>query len=102
MKEEFYNRYLIKNNLFKPVLKLFVSNGYRYNLLDSAIIELFDYIRSEEITSLITHIIENYWDILKNINYVQTFTDLKRAYDHSHRSVRTVVGTVTQQATLDV
>ncbi|TNN12001.1 Serine/threonine-protein phosphatase 4 regulatory subunit 3 isoform 1 [Schistosoma japonicum] len=102
MKEEFYNRYLIKNNLFKPVLKLFVSNGYRYNLLDSAIIELFDYIRSEEITSLITHIIENYWDILKNINYVQTFTDLKRTYDHSHRSVRPVVGTVTQQATLDV
>ncbi|CAH8482540.1 unnamed protein product [Schistosoma margrebowiei] len=102
MKEEFYNRYLIKNNLFKPVLKLFVSNGYRYNLLDSAIIELFDYIRSEEITSLITHIIENYWDILKNINYVQTFTDLKRTYDHNHRSVRTVVGTVTQQATLDV
>ncbi|CAH8462852.1 unnamed protein product [Schistosoma turkestanicum] len=102
MKEEFYNRYLIKNNLFKPVLKLFVSNGYRYNLLDSAIIELFDYIRSEEITSLITHIVENYWDILKNINYVQTFTDLKRTYDHSHRSVRPVVGTVTQQATIDV
>ncbi|CAH8477511.1 unnamed protein product [Heterobilharzia americana] len=102
MKEEFYNRYLIKNNLFKPVIMLFVSNGYRYNLLDSAIIELFDYIRSEEITSLITHIIENYWDILKNINYVQTFTDLKRTYDHSHRSVRPVVGTVGQQATLDV
>lgn len=97
MKEEIYNRYLIKSNLFKPVLKLFVANGHRYNLVDSAIIELFDYIRSEEITSLITHIIENFWDILKNINYVKTFVELKKFYDHSHRAVRpTMTGSVGQ------
>ncbi|KER33704.1 hypothetical protein T265_12584 [Opisthorchis viverrini] len=103
MKEEFYNRYLIKNNLFKPVIKLFVANGHRYNLLDSAIIELFEYIRSEKISSLITHVVENFWDILKNVNYVQTFSDLKRVYDHSHRPTRpTLVGSVGHQTTLDV
>ncbi|CAL8079629.1 unnamed protein product [Calicophoron daubneyi] len=103
MKEEFYNRYLIKNNLFKPIVKLFVSNGHRYNLLDSAIIELFEYIRSEEITSLITHVVDNFWDILKNITYVQTFADIKRVYDHSHRPNRpSLVGSVGQQGTLDV
>ncbi|CAL8091918.1 unnamed protein product [Calicophoron daubneyi] len=103
MKEEFYNRYLIKNNLFKPIFKLFVSNGHRYNLLDSAIIELFEYIRSEEITSLITHVVDNFWDILKNITYVQTFADIKQVYDHSHRLNRpSLVGSVGQQGTLDV
>ncbi|KAF6767780.1 hypothetical protein AHF37_06055 [Paragonimus kellicotti] len=103
MKEEFYNRYLIKNNLFKPVIKLFVANGHRYNLIDSAIIELFDYIRSEEIASLINHVVENFWDILKNVNYVKTFNELKRAYDHSHRPARPpIVGSVGQQASLDV
>ncbi|CAH8573213.1 unnamed protein product [Dicrocoelium dendriticum] len=103
MKEEFYNRYLIKNNLLKPVIKLFVANGHRYNLIDSAIIELFDYIRSEEIASLVTHVIENFWDILKNVNYVQTFNDMKRVYDHSHRPSRpAIIGSVGQQSALDV
>ncbi|OON17679.1 hypothetical protein X801_06481 [Opisthorchis viverrini] len=82
---------------------LFVANGHRYNLLDSAIIELFEYIRSEKISSLITHVVENFWDILKNVNYVQTFSDLKRVYDHSHRPTRpTLVGSVGHQTTLDV
>lgn len=103
MKEEFYNRYLVKGNLFKPVLKLFVSNGHRYNLVDSAIIELFDFIRSEDINFLITHIVENFWDILKSVNYVQTFADLKCAFDQLHRPVRpNIVGQMSQQNTLDV
>ncbi|TPP64214.1 Serine/threonine-protein phosphatase 4 regulatory subunit 3 [Fasciola gigantica] len=102
MKEEFYNRYLIKNNLFRPVLKLFVANEHRYNLVDSAIIELFDHIRTEEITSLITHVVENFWDILKTVTYVPTFIDFKRTYDHTHRPSRPMVGTVGQPGSMDV
>ncbi|VDP83618.1 unnamed protein product [Echinostoma caproni] len=103
MKEEFYNRYLIKNNLFRPVIKLFVVNGHRYNLVDSAIIEMFDHIRTEEITSLITHVVENFWDILKTVTYVPTFIDFKRTYDHTHRPSRpTMVGSVGQPGTMDV
>ena len=45
LKDEFYNRYIVRNNLFKPIIKAFIANGCRYNLINSAIIELFEYIK---------------------------------------------------------
>ena len=32
--DEFYNRYLVRNNLFEPVVAAFLTNGARYNLLN--------------------------------------------------------------------
>lgn len=46
LKEETYNRHIIKANLFEPVVEALKTNGARYNILNSAIIELFDFIRS--------------------------------------------------------
>lgn len=37
--------HVIKNDLLKPVVDVFVANGSRYNLLNSAVLELFEYIR---------------------------------------------------------
>jgi len=45
LKDEIYNRYIINGDLFKPVVDAFIANGNRYNLLNSALIELFEYIR---------------------------------------------------------
>ena len=45
LKDEFYNRYIIKGNLFAPVVDALVSNSGRYNLLDSAILEMFEFIK---------------------------------------------------------
>ncbi len=45
LKDEFYNRYIIKGNLFVPVVDAFVYNNGRYNLLDSAILEMFEFIK---------------------------------------------------------
>ena len=45
LKDEFYNRYIIKGNLFAPVIDAFVMNNGRYNLLDSAILEMFEHIK---------------------------------------------------------
>ena len=45
LKDDMYNRYIIKGNLFAPVVDAFVKNKGRYNLLDSAIIETFEFIR---------------------------------------------------------
>ncbi|VEL28944.1 unnamed protein product [Protopolystoma xenopodis] len=105
MKEEFYHRYLVKNNLIEPVVELFISNGHRYNLVDSAIIEFFEYIRIENISQLIIHIVENFGDVLTRVTYVQTFLGLRKAYEHIHRGPRAsflsspVCG---QQPTLDM
>ncbi|KAL2465250.1 hypothetical protein Adt_41101 [Abeliophyllum distichum] len=37
--------HIVKNNLFKPVVDAFFANGDRYNLLNSVVLELFEYIR---------------------------------------------------------
>ncbi|KAJ9699765.1 hypothetical protein PVL29_005571 [Vitis rotundifolia] len=43
--DEHLINHVIKNNLLKPVVDVFVANGNRYNLLNSAVLELFEYIR---------------------------------------------------------
>ncbi|CAG9837422.1 unnamed protein product [Diabrotica balteata] len=81
LKDEFYNRYIIKGNLFAPVVDAFVRNNGRYNLLDSAIIEMFEFIKVEDIKTLCSHVVENYAKCLDDICYVQTFKSLKLRYD---------------------
>ncbi|XP_061668619.1 serine/threonine-protein phosphatase 4 regulatory subunit 3 isoform X1 [Syngnathoides biaculeatus] len=81
LKDEFYNRYIMRNFLFEPVVKAFLKNGSRYNLMNSAIIEMFEYVRVEDVKSLTAHIIENYWKALEDVDYVQTFKGLKLRYE---------------------
>uniref|UniRef100_A0A672GI38 Uncharacterized protein n=1 Tax=Salarias fasciatus TaxID=181472 RepID=A0A672GI38_SALFA len=81
LKDEYYNRYIIKGNLFEPVINALLDNGTRYNLLNSAIIELFEFIKVEDIKSLIAHIVDNFYKALESIEYVQTFKGLKGRYE---------------------
>ncbi|XP_066596850.1 serine/threonine-protein phosphatase 4 regulatory subunit 3 [Prorops nasuta] len=81
LKDEFYNRYIIKGNLFAPVFDAFVRNNGRYNLLDSAILEMFEFIKLEDIKSLCSHVVENFSKELETIDYVQTFKALKLRYE---------------------
>ncbi|XP_050543788.1 serine/threonine-protein phosphatase 4 regulatory subunit 3A isoform X2 [Daktulosphaira vitifoliae] len=77
LKDEFYNRYIVKGCLFGPVIDCLLENNGRYNLLDSAIIELFEFIKLEDIKILIAHIVENYGKKFEHIDYVQTFKALR-------------------------
>jgi protein phosphatase-4 regulatory subunit 3 len=88
LKDEFYNRYIIKGNLFAPVIDAMISNNGRYNLLDSAILEMFEFIKIEDIKSLCTHVVENFGDTLDNVTYVQTFKALKLRYDQHQDRMR--------------
>ncbi|CAH2045568.1 unnamed protein product, partial [Iphiclides podalirius] len=81
LKDDYYNRYIIKGNLFAPVIDAFLRNNGRYNLLDSAILELFEFIKLEDIKLLCSHVVENYGKILEDVEYVQTFKALKTRYD---------------------
>ncbi|KAL8612838.1 Serine/threonine-protein phosphatase 4 regulatory subunit 3A [Nucella lapillus] len=88
LKEEFYNRYIIRCNLFKPIVNLFLRNGDRYNLLNSALIELFEFIRVEDIKMLSVHVVENFQKELEGITYVKTFETLKLRYDQHQDRLR--------------
>ncbi|XP_075813506.1 protein PPP4R3C1-like [Microtus pennsylvanicus] len=81
LKDEIYNLYIVRKNLFKPVISSLLRNGRRYNMLNSAIIELFEFIRVENIKSLITNIVENFYMAFDSIEYVQTFKGLRFKYE---------------------
>lgn len=62
LKDDLYNRYIIKGNLFGPVIDAFMKNKGRYNLLDSAIIEMFEFIKSvSEYFCWIIYVLFNYY-----------------------------------------
>lgn len=106
LKDEFYSRYIIKGNLFKPVVDAFLNNNGRYNLLDSAIVEMFEFIKvvsglkisknwtecpteyssvvlvlQEDMKSLIMYIVETFGKLLESVEYVQTFKMLRLKYN---------------------
>ncbi|OTF81076.1 serine/threonine-protein phosphatase 4 regulatory subunit 3-like [Euroglyphus maynei] len=83
LKDEFYNRHIVTLNQFQPIIDAFLSNRGRYNLLDSAVIDLFEFIDQNEIHTLLTYTIERFWkNKLERIDYVRTFKSMKRRYDH--------------------
>jgi len=86
MKDDFYNRHLTKRNLFDPVIQVFKENGAKYNLLNSAIIELFEFIRKENIKILIQHVVEYYGDFFRTVNYVDTFNLLVLKYEQNQEN----------------
>eukprot|EP00073_Rattus_norvegicus_P041879 XP_008771534.1 PREDICTED: putative SMEK homolog 3 [Rattus norvegicus] len=89
LKDKIYSLYIIKENLFEPVVNAFMYNGHRYNMLNSAIIELFEFIRKENIKSLIANIVEKFFMAFESIEYVQTFKGLKTKYEEEKKKSRT-------------
>ena len=79
--DEFYNRYIVKSNLLSPVVDVFLRNNGRYNLLDSAILELFEFIKIEDIKSLCVYVVDTFGKALAKVEYVQTFKCLRLRYD---------------------
>ncbi|CAF1223023.1 unnamed protein product, partial [Rotaria sordida] len=80
LKDEQYNLIIVRNNLFASIVDAYKANKRRYNLLNSAMIELFEFIRQENIKTLINYFVENFYSDFESINYVKTFHDLKLCY----------------------
>mmetsp|Transcript_41571 Transcript_41571/g.69143 ORF Transcript_41571/g.69143 Transcript_41571/m.69143 type:complete len:821 (-) Transcript_41571:191-2653(-) len=76
LKDEFYNRYIIKNRCFDPVVSQLRANCTRDNLVHSAILELFDFVRRENIKALIGHLAEAYQEQLASMRHVDIFKGL--------------------------
>eukprot|EP00111_Clytia_hemisphaerica_P024934 TCONS_00073459-protein len=83
-----YNKYIIVGRLFKPIVQAFLVNGQRYNLLNSAILELFQFILNEDIKSLVAYIVENHIQAFRDITYVDTFAALAVRYEHQNQEKR--------------
>lgn len=81
LQDEFHNRQLIQHRLFEPILNIVYETMPRDNLLNSACLELFEYIKRENIKQLIVHLVEHYRERLLGITYVNTFQNLLIKYE---------------------
>lgn len=79
--DEHLINHVVKNNLLKPIVDAFVANGNRYNLLNSAVLELFEYIRKENLKSLVKYIVDSFWSQLVNFEYLASLHSFKVKYE---------------------
>jgi protein phosphatase-4 regulatory subunit 3 len=83
LQDEFYNQQMTQGKLFEPILNLVIETMPRDNLLNSACLEFFDFIKRENIKNIISHLVENYRDKLKDITYVDIFSNFIIRYDQT-------------------
>jgi hypothetical protein len=90
--DEFYHRHIIQHNLFAPVFEAFRANPVGDNLVSSAIVEMCDFMHTENIKSLIEYIVTKHLSAtnteapvpsLEDVSspYVSTLTVLRKAYE---------------------
>jgi protein phosphatase 4 regulatory subunit 3 len=95
--DEFYHRHIIQHDLFAPVFDSFRANPVGDNLVSSAIVEMCDYIHSENIKSLIEYVVTKHLSSstvekpvpsLEDVSspYVNTLTILRKAYEKNLKS----------------
>ncbi|KAJ9154590.1 hypothetical protein P3X46_027910 [Hevea brasiliensis] len=79
--DEHLINHFVKHNLLKPIVDAFVGNGNRYNLLHSAVLELFEYIRKENLKLLIKYIVDSFWNELVKFEHLASIQSFKVKYE---------------------
>ncbi|KAF2836744.1 DUF625-domain-containing protein [Patellaria atrata CBS 101060] len=83
--DDFHTQQIIQNKLFGPILDLVYETMPRDNLLNSACLELFEFIRRESNPPVVNHLVENYRDRLSGITYVDVFHSIIIKYEELKR-----------------
>jgi len=81
--DHIYHKYIVKKDLFAGLIELLKQHLYRNNLINSAVIELFDFLRTKNIKVLIKYLVEKYRSVWEHITYVETFQQLIIKYDQN-------------------
>jgi protein phosphatase-4 regulatory subunit 3 len=81
LQDTFYQALMTHNNTFDLILDIVYETMPRDNLLNSACLELFEFIKRENIKPFILHVVEKYREKLEHIIYVDTFQSLILRYD---------------------
>ena len=79
--DDFYFKELVQNDIFGPILDLVFETLPRDNLLNSACLELFEYIKREDVKPLLTHLVCSYRQRLEDLTYVETFGRIILRYE---------------------
>uniref|UniRef100_A0A6A7G426 Serine/threonine-protein phosphatase 4 regulatory subunit 3-like isoform X4 n=1 Tax=Hirondellea gigas TaxID=1518452 RepID=A0A6A7G426_9CRUS len=83
LREDPVDKSIVSHDCFAPIIGLFQANGKRYNILNSTMIELFEFIRSSNIKRLVEYIVLKHIDKFAVVDYVSTFKDLSYCYQQN-------------------
>lgn len=83
--DEFYIKLVGDTQVLGPILDVLLLTLPRDNLLSSACLDIFEFIRKENmnIKDLLKHVVENYREKLMALSYIETFREIIRANDQS-------------------
>ncbi|RMD44753.1 hypothetical protein DV735_g292, partial [Chaetothyriales sp. CBS 134920] len=81
LQDPFYAQQVISSRSLEPIIDIVLETMPRDNLLNSACLEMFEFIRKESIKPMILHLGEHYRHKLQHITYVDTFTTLLLRFD---------------------
>ncbi|KAL5337143.1 component of IIS longevity pathway SMK-1-domain-containing protein [Aspergillus crustosus] len=81
LQDTFYQALMTHNDTFGLILDIVYETMPRDNLLNSACLELFEFIKREHIKPITLHVVGKYAEKLKNITYVDTFQGLVVHYE---------------------
>jgi protein phosphatase-4 regulatory subunit 3 len=81
LQDTFYQALMTHNDTFGLILDIVYETMPRDNLLNSACLELFEFIKREHIKPITLHVVGKYADKLRNITYVDTFQGLIVHYE---------------------
>ncbi|KAI3644805.1 hypothetical protein MP228_010969 [Amoeboaphelidium protococcarum] len=70
LKDSFYNRHLIINEVLDKVMANYIDNKYRYNMLYSACLDLFNYIFSNRLMVFVTPLLARYKQEFIDLQYL--------------------------------
>ncbi|KAI1461968.1 DUF625-domain-containing protein [Annulohypoxylon moriforme] len=83
LQDEFYIKHVSEKKVIGPILDVLIETMPRDNLLGSACLEFFEFIRKEHVKELIKHIVENYRDKVQALAYLDLFRTMLIRYDQT-------------------
>lgn len=81
--DEFYHQHLIELNIFEPTIRVLLDTNGRDCLLNSACLDMLEFVKRENIKILVSHLITQFGTVLDTITYIPTTRSLRLKYDQN-------------------
>lgn len=78
MSDRYLDQRIVHKSLFEPVMEIFRANMHRYNMINSAVLDLFKYVSEEEYRNhaLVKHLVDKYRTDFEAASYAPCFQAL--------------------------
>ena len=90
LQDEFYVKHMAEKQVLGPILDLLLRTLPRDNLLSSACLDLFEFIKGQNIKELNKYLAENHREKLAALSHMETFHGILTRYDQSQGYSNTV------------